>query len=210
MTSTAASPTSAVSRRGPYRNGVRRREQIVTSASQIFAELGYSAGSIRTIAERVGVSPATLLQHFGSKEGLLMAVLEDWDRRTRDVSAPTHAQGLDFFRHIPRIMTFHLENRGLLELFITMAAEASSPRHPAREFIQQHYADTLDRWGTCLTEAATTGEVKAMSQHEVRNEMRLLIAMLDGIEIQWLLEPTTDLVDLVTTYINTMIERWSN
>ena len=68
--------------RGPYRTGIRRREQIVATAIAVFGEYGYAGGSIRTIAERVGVSHATLLQHFGSKEGLLTAVLQEWDRRT--------------------------------------------------------------------------------------------------------------------------------
>ena len=69
-------------RRGPYRTGIRRREQIIGAAIAVFGEYGYAGGSIRTIADRVGVSHATLLQHFGSKEGLLTAVLEEWDRQT--------------------------------------------------------------------------------------------------------------------------------
>ena len=64
--------------RGQYRKGIKRRQDIVKAASEVFAEFGYSGGSIRTIADRVGASPATLMQHFGSKEGLLAAVLEDW------------------------------------------------------------------------------------------------------------------------------------
>ena len=39
--------------------------------------------SIRTIAERAGGSPATLLQPFESKEGLLSALLEYSGRRRR-------------------------------------------------------------------------------------------------------------------------------
>src|SRR6478609_7300154 len=71
----------APNQRGPYRTGIRRREQIVEAATEVFAESGYAGGSIRAIAVRAGITNATLLQHFGSKEGLLQAVLEDWDRR---------------------------------------------------------------------------------------------------------------------------------
>ena len=62
--------------RGPYRTGIRRREQIIATAITVFGEYGYAGGSIRTIADRVGVSHVTLLQHFGTKEGLLTAVLQ--------------------------------------------------------------------------------------------------------------------------------------
>ena len=64
---------------------------------------GYAGGSVRTIANRIGVSPAALLQHFGSKEGLLMAVLEDWDRRTVEAQL-TDVTGLDYFRRLPEVL----------------------------------------------------------------------------------------------------------
>ena len=136
------SASTTVRSRGPYRTGLRRREQIIDAATAVFAEYGYAGGSVRTIADRIGVSPASLLQHFGSKEGLLMAVLEDWDRHTVEASL-TDVTGLDYFRRLPEVMGAHLANRGLLELFSTIAAEASSPSHPAREFIQRRYADNL-------------------------------------------------------------------
>src|SRR5215210_3456182 len=137
---TSASTTGGS--RGPYRTGLRRREQIIDAATSVFAEYGYAGGSVRTIADRIGVSPASLLQHFGSKEGLLMAVLEDWDRHTVEARL-TDVTGLDYFRRLPEIMGAHLANRGLLELFSTIAAEASSPSHPAREFIQRRYTDNI-------------------------------------------------------------------
>src|SRR6476469_11236131 len=154
--------TSAVRRRGPYRNGVRRREQIVDAATAVFAEFGYAGGSVRTIADRVGVSAASLLQHFGSKEGLLMAVLEDWDRHTVEARV-TDVTGLDYFRHLPEVMDAHLANRGLLELFSTIAAEATSPSHPAHEFIQQRYANNLATLATHLREAIEAGEIAPLT-----------------------------------------------
>ena len=123
---TSPSPTV---RRGPYRTGVRRREQIIGAATAVFAEYGYAGGSVRTIADRIGVSPASLLQHFGSKEGLLMAVLENWDRHTVDAQL-IDVTGLDYFRRLPEVMAANVSNRGLLELFITMAAEATSGAPP--------------------------------------------------------------------------------
>src|SRR3954467_1182893 len=129
--------------RGPYRTGIRRREQIIATAITVFGEYGFAGGSIRTIADRVGVSHATLLQHFGSKEGLLTAVLQEWDRRTVEASL-TGVAGLDYFRRLPQVMTAHLSNRGLLGLFTTIAAEASNPTHPAHVFIQRRYTNNLE------------------------------------------------------------------
>src|SRR3954470_3418057 len=116
-------PASTTTRaRGPYRTGVRRRGQLIAVAIDVFAEHGYAGGSIRTIAQQAGVSHASVIQHFGSKEGLLIAVLEEWDGRTVE-SSLTDVRGLAYFRRLPEVMAAHQDNRGLLELFTTIAAE---------------------------------------------------------------------------------------
>src|SRR3954447_17717342 len=148
--------------RGPYRTGIRRREQIIATAITVFGEYGFAGGSIRTIADRVGVSHATLLQHFGSKEGLLTAVLQERDRRTVEASL-TGVAGLDYFRRLPQVMAAHLSNQGLLELFTTMAAEASNPAHPAHAFIQRRYTDNLATLASHLQRAADAGDVAPLA-----------------------------------------------
>lgn len=47
---------------------------IRNAALRLFAESGHSAVSVRQIAEAAGVSPALVLHHFGSKDGLREAV----------------------------------------------------------------------------------------------------------------------------------------
>lgn len=194
--------------RGPYRKGIERREQIIRSASEVFGELGYIGGSLRTIGERVGASPATLIQYFGSKEGLLMAVLDDWTIQTARWAMPDDPPGLEYFRALPAIMDYHVEHRGTLELFLTMSAEATNQSHPAREFIQRRYADSLESWSGKLRQAVDAGEVAALTEAQIESEIRTLIAVLDGIELQWLLGADIDLRGMITTFINQAITRW--
>ncbi|GAB2586435.1 TetR/AcrR family transcriptional regulator [Microlunatus antarcticus] len=194
--------------RGPYRNGIRRREQIVAKASEVFGELGYVGGSLRTIAERVGVTPASLLQHFGSKEGLLEAVLEDWSEQTGAQYLGTDLHGLAAFEAFRELMAFHLEHRGLLELFLTMAAEATNVAHPARRFIQQRYASGLARQAHALSEARDTGEVGPLTDEQIGAEASMFYAVLDGLELQWLLDSRVDLVGLFDRYLDSAIARW--
>jgi AcrR family transcriptional regulator len=193
--------------RGPYRTGIRRREQIVATAITVFAEYGFAGGSLRTIADRAGVSHATLLQHFGSKEGLLTAVLQEWDRQTVQ-SSLAGVVGLDYFRRLPEVMTAHLRNRGLLELFTTIAAEASSPAHPAHAFIQRRYTDNLATLAGHLQQAVDSGEVAALTAAEIAREVRLVTAVLDGIGLQWLLDASTDVTACVEAFITRTVEAW--
>jgi AcrR family transcriptional regulator len=201
-------PESEQSRtRGPYRTGIRRREQLISIAMDVFGEHGFAGGSLRTIAEQAGVNHATLIQHFGSKEGLLTAVLEEWDRRTVENSL-TEVRGLDYFRRLPDVMAAHQDNRGLLELFTTIAAEASNPAHPGHAFITKRYTANVGTLSAHLQEAVDAGDVAPLPATQIEIEVRLLTAMMDGIGLQWLLNPEIDLRANVSAYVERAIAAW--
>src|SRR5689334_23014665 len=101
-------PRTEPSRRGPYRKGTQSRAELVQAASRVFAEHGYAGGSLRQIAVEVGMSAASLVQHFGSKEGLLEAVLANWREET-DALANGDKAGLAFFRALRESMSYHVE-----------------------------------------------------------------------------------------------------
>ena len=48
------------------------RDSIAAAASRLFADQGYTATSVRTIAAAAGVDPALVIRHFGSKESLFL------------------------------------------------------------------------------------------------------------------------------------------
>jgi AcrR family transcriptional regulator len=51
------------------------KERILLEASILFAIKGYASVSIRDIADKVGITPGALYNHFGGKDALLDAVL---------------------------------------------------------------------------------------------------------------------------------------
>lgn len=194
--------------RGPYRKGVQRRQEIVRAAAQVFAERGYNGGSLRSIGERVGVSSASLVQYFGTKEGLLAAVLEEWAQESRPAGADG-LRGLAWLRSMREAMVYNAAHRGLVELFLTLTAEATSPGHPARTFVQHRYASVVADHVGHLQEAVADGEVAPMSEAEVEQEARLFVAAMDGIELQWLLDPRVDLLELFDRFLDTTLTRWA-
>lgn len=199
--------STTTTRRGPYRTGIRRREQLIAVGVDVFAEHGYAGGSIRAIAEKAGVSHATLIQHFGSKERFLTAVLEEWDRQTV-ADGLADVSGLGYFRRLPEVMAAHQRSRGLLELFTTITAEASSPSHPAHAFIQQRYTRNLATLAGHLREAVDAGAVAPLTDAQIRVEVRLITAVLDGIGMQWLLDPSTDVAAAVTVCVDRAVGAW--
>lgn len=61
---------------GRHAEGARTRERILEAAAELIAGQGYAATSITQISQRSGANPASIYWAFGSKEGLLAAVME--------------------------------------------------------------------------------------------------------------------------------------
>jgi len=178
--------------RGPYKSGIARRLQVVTAAIDVFGEFGFAAGTVQRIADRVGVTPAAIDKLFGNKEGLLIAVLDRWGELTTEVIGPD-ARGMDLLDGFRRLMSYHVRHRGLLDLYITMAAEATSPKHPAHEFMTDRYRGALETMRGIFRDAVAQGAFAPMSEDEIAREAEWLLATMDGLEIQFLLDPTFDL-----------------
>ncbi len=63
------------------------RTRLLRAAVNIFDRKGYATSSVREIAESAGVAKPALYYHFGSKEGLLVAILELAARQFSDALA---------------------------------------------------------------------------------------------------------------------------
>lgn len=80
------------------RKKARRREDIVAAAGRLFARQGIDATTMADIAAACEISTPTVFNYFGSKDGVLIAIIEDGTRRAREseraVSRPD-GQALD-------------------------------------------------------------------------------------------------------------------
>jgi AcrR family transcriptional regulator len=56
--------------------GENSREQILDAAEKLMSTRGYAATSISDIRKACGLPPSSIYYHFGSKEGVLAAVME--------------------------------------------------------------------------------------------------------------------------------------
>lgn len=78
--------TAPVSPEGPPT--WRSRERILHAGKTLFASRGYENTSTAAIARMAGTSESQLIKHFGSKEGLLEAILDEgWARMARGASS---------------------------------------------------------------------------------------------------------------------------
>jgi len=60
----------------PNRRGARSREAVLDAAERLMAEQGYEAATVSALVEEAGIPPSSIYHYFGSKEGILLAVME--------------------------------------------------------------------------------------------------------------------------------------
>ena len=98
-------------------NPEETRREILRAAGEAFAACGYVGATTRAVAARAGVNVATLHYHFGSKEGLYRAVLENASRGTLP-AVPPGPDGERVARLVEGLFAFGLEHPNLARLSV--------------------------------------------------------------------------------------------
>lgn len=177
--------------RGPYAKSTARRRQILDAALALYAEAGTRGVSVREIAQRVGMTDAGVLHHFGSREALLTAVLEARDR--------ADAEAYGDVREDPgaalQVIAHNAGTPGLVKLFLDVAAAAAEPGHPAHGYFAERYERYRDGTAAFLKSSAEAPPVPTARATPVDAAWaaRMLLAAIDGLQLQWLLNPDIDM-----------------
>lgn len=197
-----------MARRGPYAKGVSRRREILRTALEVIARTGYSSASVRELAERVGLSQAGLLHHFGTKEELFVEVLrarDEVDAGLLGVGAAEaegeqaeQQEGIGVERFLS-IIRRNAEVPGLVHLYVRLQAEAADSTHAAAEYFQLRQHRVRQSLVGAVGAEQQQGRMPADLDPEV--VARTLMALADGAQAQWLHDPEVDMAGLVAGYV---------
>jgi AcrR family transcriptional regulator len=187
-----------------YAKGRAKRSEIVEAATALFGEVGYRSASLREIAARCGISHPGLLHHFASKELLLQAVLEHRDRVDAQGLGLDESRGADTLARIVALVGRNAERRAIVELFATLSAESTASDHPAHAYFVERYRNVVAILARAYSEAAEDGVLAEGVEPE--DAARELVALMDGLQVQWLLHPdTTDMQRLVRAHLQRQV-----
>jgi AcrR family transcriptional regulator len=176
------------------------RERLIEAATRLFAERGYRDASVQAIGEAAGISRGSIFWHFGSKEGLLWAVVQRaftrWEAETL-VPEVGDARGEEAIgRALRAHRRFLADEGGTLRLLFVLMFEALGPRPElAGEFARLH-RDLRVLATPWLEQAVADGDFR--DDVDPETIVTLIIATLGGIVYQYLLD--ADGVDLDRCY----------
>ncbi|TPW77540.1 TetR/AcrR family transcriptional regulator [Schumannella soli] len=201
----APASSGAARAQRPSRRSGQRRAEILRAATAVFGERGYANGSLNEIAERVGMTHAGVLHHFGSKEQLLIAVLEYRDDADVAELEGHHApRGAALLDHLVETAQNNAERRGIVQGYTALLGESVTEEHPARQFFTDRYTGLRDMVTSAIADA--TG--RSADDPLVSSAASVVIATMDGLQTQWLLDPSSvDMREAVRLTVEALVAR---
>lgn len=157
----------------------------------MFGEMGFRAATIREIASRLGMTDSAVRYHFGGKESLLLEVVKQKEAEDRE-----------FFKdaYLRELVAANAGRQEAVRLFTTLSAEATDPQHPAHEYFVERYEGIRRELIELLSKDRPVGEDAGGDTSEgarealaVEHAARITIAVIDGLQVQWLLGPAFDM-----------------
>lgn len=187
-----------MAQRGAYAKGIAKREEILGAALDVIAKHGYRSASVRELADAVSLSPAGLLHYFDSKEELFTAIL----RKRDEVDVEAYGdQGSDLGM-LQAVIRHNATVPGLAKLYTQLAADATDPEHPAREFFLTRAAGLKATFRDAVVRAQERGEIRAeLDPDWVATAVH---ALADGLQSMWLLDPELDMAAQLRNFIDAL------
>ncbi len=176
-----------------YPKGEAKRREILGAALRVLERDGEAGASMRVIAKEANISLAGLMHYFPTRDVILTEIQRDADARFEHWYGNSDSE-IDPGEVLAQAMLDKASKPGSGTVYLSLAAAAAvDPGHPAGAYLRERY----ERMRTLIAEYVrgrqATGEVPEHVDAEFA--AAALIAAADGIQIQWMSDPTIDMGD---------------
>ena len=132
----------------PNRRGVRSRELVLDAAERVMAEHGFEAATLARVVAEAGIPMSSVYHYFGSKDGILLAVMERGaDRFFADLPDLTRRPGRPA-QHLARVVSAVVgtlqRHPDFLRLLIVFAAQPPADDGEMQAVIRRIREHALD------------------------------------------------------------------
>ena len=167
--------------------GENSRELILDATERLMATRGYAATSINDIRKACGLPPSSIYWHFGSKEGVLAAVMaRGADRFFAAIPTSEDVEGQ--LAVLSRLQSQHPD---FLRLFYMLSLERNND--PAVTAVIRRVRDTaIGRFRDAIAQLLPADAPPSKAERVVTELTALAVAISDGVFFADHLEPDTD------------------
>lgn len=195
----------------PRRSQAERRDEaerrLVEATMAIIAEEGVSAATFEAIGQRAGYSRGLATQHFGSKQGLIDAVVNYLRERQQEDLEVAHLRDMDGLRalqaYVGRFCAFLKEGEQNKSYFMLLSDAVADARETRALFARSH-----ERAKAQLVDLIRRGQKEGVIRRDVDADSGALMigSLLLGLSMQSLIDPALKIAP-VERAINAFIAR---
>ncbi|MEV0580216.1 MULTISPECIES: TetR/AcrR family transcriptional regulator [unclassified Streptomyces] len=164
-----------------------RREDILQSALEVFAERGFKGASIDAVAERSGLTRQGVLHYFPSKRRLLLDLLDFREQLNREHLAGRRV-GEDWAGDFAEAISFEQDHPSLATVHSVMVAEAVTGQEPAAGYVSERCRSLQDHLTRRMTQKYGQRLPSGLS---APTAAAAVLALVEGIHQMWLVDPDT-------------------
>lgn len=177
--------------------GEETRRAILEAAVELYAEAGFRGTALKAIGERAGVHHATVLYHYRTSRDLLLAVLQERDRRYMEFMREELAEGgLTPLENLPLMARFNLKHPVWAKLFTVLQAENFDEGAELHDYYIERRNAGRRMLEEFLREAKKRGEVRGDVDDGLTVDT--IMAFAAGVQVYHLMDPKR--VDPVALY----------
>src|SRR6516165_655535 len=168
--------TERKSKRCSEEANLARREEILETATDLFAEQGFSDAVTQAIADRLGVGKGTIYRHFPSKRELFLAAADRVMRKMQEKIMANIAGVEDGLEQVARgimaFLSFFAEHPEYVELLIQERAQFKDRTRPT---YFEHREVNVVRWRKLYAKLISEGRVREMPVESITTVVGNLI-----------------------------------
>lgn len=180
----------------PRKRGDDTRAKIIDETVRCIAEEGFPAATAKHVAERAGVTWGVIQYHFGDRNGLLMAVVDDGVAKLIESLSSADIGELPLRERIEVVVdtawSCYASPTSLAAFEILRATRWSSRRH----LLEMN--DAIAQLGKLVTDDPANDGVAEVIWAALRGVV--LAQMIMGVPVDWQRERRA-LIDMVTHYL---------
>ena len=146
-----------------------RREEILDTATELFADQGFSDAVTQVLADRLQIGKGTLYRHFPSKRELFLAAADRVmvklnERIDSPASSALTTVWIAWRRPSPLILRSLLKTRSFVELIIQERANFKDRKRPT---YFEHRERNVERWRQLYRDLIAEGRVREMPVEQI-------------------------------------------